>query len=74
MAKKTIKTTKSRTRRRKAPAAPSKTETKHIIVLGLLRRAAGASIAEIIEATNWQPHSVRGFFSGARAGAPWRPA
>ncbi len=31
----------------------------------MVRRANGASVAKIIEATDWQPHSVRGFFSGA---------
>lgn len=31
----------------------------------MLRSANGASVVEIIEATDWQPHHVRGFFSGA---------
>lgn len=61
MAKKPTKTVKSRTA--KKPAA--KQNTKQNIVLAMLRRADGASVAEIIEATDWQPHSVRGFFSGA---------
>jgi len=63
MAKRPIKTTKGRTTRKAAPA--TKPETKQALVLGLLRRQNGASIAEIIEATDWQPHSVRGFFAGA---------
>lgn len=33
-------------------------------LLGLLRRPEGATVAEMQEATGWQPHSVRGALSG----------
>ena len=41
--------------------APSKLDQ----VEGLLRRENGASIAEMVEATGWQQHSVRGAMAGA---------
>jgi hypothetical protein len=40
--------------------ASSKTAT----ILDLLRRAKGATLAEIMAASSWQAHSCRGFISG----------
>jgi hypothetical protein len=39
--------------------------TKLALLIELLGRKGGASIAEAVEATGWQPHSVRGAISGA---------
>lgn len=51
----------------KGPAAPLpvRAGTKLAAVIGLLRRAKGASVTEIMLATGWQAHSVRGAISGA---------
>ncbi|MGG5890554.1 DUF3489 domain-containing protein [Falsiroseomonas sp. HC035] len=40
--------------------------TKQAAVLALLRRPEGATVAQVVEATGWAPHTVRGFFAGLR--------
>ncbi len=54
------------------PAAPGvaiatrPTLTKAATVTKLLSRNRGATLAEIMTATKWQPHSARAFLSGLR--------
>ena len=38
--------------------------TKHDRILAMLNHRDGVSIPEIMEATSWQQHSVRGFLAG----------
>jgi hypothetical protein len=48
-----------------ARAGPSaQRTTKQELVLTLLSRKDGASVEDIMKATTWQVHSVRGFFAG----------
>ena len=62
---------KKATKAAKSAKAPKKKATvahkgsKTAQVLDLLKRSDGASLKELMKATGWQAHSVRGFLSGA---------
>ena len=48
-------------------AAPAvRQSTKQALLIDLLKRKSGATIDEIVEATGWQPHSVRAALTGLR--------
>ena len=65
MAKKTTSTKKSARKRAAKPVAtPTPPVSKKDAVIALLHRPGGATLNELMTATGWQAHSVRGFISG----------
>jgi len=66
MTKKASKSTTKRPARGPASVGTSEERPapKSTQIVSLMQRQNGASIAELMKATGWQAHSVRGFISG----------
>jgi hypothetical protein len=61
------KPSKSKSRARSVSSPPKtavQPNTKHARIIAMLRAPGGATLAAIMTATEWQPHSVRGFLAG----------
>ena len=46
------------------PPSEAKRPSKQDAVIAMLRRPEGATVDEVVRATGWQRHTVRGVFSG----------
>ena len=62
--------TKASRRARARKGATEARSNKKAEVIAMMKRAKGATLAEIMEATGWQAHTVRGFVSilGSKGG------
>jgi len=65
------KPAKKAAKAKKPPRKPNADRTnKKVEVIAMMKRAKGATLAEIMAATRWQAHTVRGFVSllGSKGG------
>ena len=58
----TERTSRAKKRSSPPPVNP-RPGTKAALILGCLRRPKGVTLKELVTATDWQPHSIRGFLS-----------
>jgi hypothetical protein len=49
-----------------APLTPARAPSKQSLVLDLLKREGGATLDDIVKATDWLPHSTRAVLTGLR--------
>lgn len=65
---------KKATPKKKAPKSArndAREGSKTAAILELLKRPEGAPARELLKATGWQPHSLRGFISGMLGKKMW---
>jgi len=48
------------------PRPTAKPQSKAALILSMLRRAEGASLAQLVEATSWLPHTTRAALTGLK--------
>ena len=63
--KKSTKAGKKAAKPAAAKATTPRAESNGAKILAMISRPKGATLTEIMKATDWQAHSVRGFISGA---------
>ena len=49
-----------------APPGEPNRQTKQSLVLAMLRSEHGTTLAQLVEATGWQPHTIRAVLTGLR--------
>ena len=65
----TSQTTRTRAAVRRGPKIVGpRPASKTARILALLKRPQGVGLKELLKATGWQPHSIRGFLSGTVVG------
>jgi hypothetical protein len=59
-----VATKRGRAAKDTSSSSAARVGSKTATILGLLKRREGATLKELMDATEWQAHSVRGFVSG----------
>jgi hypothetical protein len=63
--KENAKASKKPAKARRAEPATPRSESKGAKILEMIARARGATLAELMKATDWQSHSIGGYLSTA---------